>query len=105
MITLDVADLTVIAGQVLGIAPGTVLDRLDLAAAQAALAEAGLAGAEPAGAEPTGPRPTAAEPTAAEPTATAFGATVLIRALLRHRPFPVGQNQQVAVAAGLQFLA
>jgi hypothetical protein len=29
---------------------------------------------------------------------------VLIRALLRHRPFP-GHSQQVAVAAGLQFLA
>ena len=40
MITLDVAALVVIAGRVLGIDPAAALDRLDLAAAQAALAEA-----------------------------------------------------------------
>jgi hypothetical protein len=51
MITLDVADLAVIAGHVLGISPAAALDRLDLAAAldrldlaaaQAALAETEL---------------------------------------------------------------
>jgi prophage maintenance system killer protein len=81
VITLDVADLAVIAGRVLGIAPGTALDRLDLAAAQAALAEA--------------------EPGTAD---VSLAATVLIRALLRHPPYQA-QTQQVAVAAGLQFLA
>ena len=40
MITIDVADLVVIAGRVLGIGPAAALDQLDLAAAQAALAEA-----------------------------------------------------------------
>lgn len=86
MITMDVADLVVIAGQVLGIGPDTALDRLDLAAARAALAEH-----VPAGAPTDG-------------TAVAAAATGLMRALLRHRPFP-GHSQQVAVAAGLQFLA
>jgi prophage maintenance system killer protein len=86
MITIDVADLVVIAGRVLGIGPDAALDRLDLAAAQAALAEQVPAGA------PT------------DRTAVAAAATGLMRALLRHRPFP-GRSQQVAVAAGLQFLA
>jgi prophage maintenance system killer protein len=89
MITLDVADLVVIAGQVLGIGPDAALDRLDTAAAQAALAEA-----QPTGMELSG-------------TGTAdagLAAAVLMRAVLRHRPF-AGHSQQVAVAAGLQFLA
>ena len=40
MIMIDVADLVVIAGQVLGTDPGAALDQLDVAVAQAALAEA-----------------------------------------------------------------
>jgi hypothetical protein len=91
MITLDVADLVVIAGQVLGIGPDAALKRIDLGAARAALAEA----------EPTGPR--TGRTTAAE-AAAGLAAAALIRALLRHRPFPC-HNQQVAAAAGLQFLA
>jgi ClpA/ClpB-like protein len=79
VITLDVADLAVIAGRVLGIAPGTALDRLDLTAAETALAETGAA-------------------------SPALAATALIQALLRHPPFPA-ETQQIAVAAGLQFLA
>ncbi len=38
MITLDVADLVVIAAQVLGTGPDAALAQLDIAAAQAALA-------------------------------------------------------------------
>ena len=38
MITLDVADLVVIAGQVLGTGPEAALAQLDIAAAQVALA-------------------------------------------------------------------
>jgi hypothetical protein len=82
VITLDVADLAVIAGRVLGIPPGIALDQLDLTAAQAALAET----------------------ESAETGTAALAATVLIRALLRHPPWPA-ETQQVAVAAGLQFLA
>jgi hypothetical protein len=81
MIAIDVADLVVIAGQVLGVDPDAALDQLDTAPAQAALAEA-EAGSADAG----------------------LSAAVLMRALLRHRPFP-GHSQQIAVAAGLQFLA
>ena len=87
MTTLDVADLVVIANQVLGIAPSAALDQLDLAAAEAALAEAAQA-----------------DPLEAGPDGAGLAAAVLIRALLRHRPFP-GHSQQVAVAAGLQLLA
>ena len=99
MIAIDLADLVVIAGRVLGVGPGAALDQVDLAAARAALAaarppEAGLteAGLTETGLTETGP---------AEP---ARAAVLLIRALLRHRPFP-GQNEQVAVAAALQLLA
>ena len=93
MITLDVADLVVIAGQVLGTGPGAELERIDLAAARAALAEA------EAEDEPTRSRLTLAGPADA-----GLAAAVLIRALLHHRPFP-RHNEPVAVAAGLQFLA
>jgi prophage maintenance system killer protein len=93
MITLDVADLVVIAGQVLGTGPGAALERIDLVAARAALAEA------EAEDEPTRSRLTLAGPADA-----GLAAAVLMRALLRHRPLP-RHNQQVAVAAGLQFLA
>jgi len=40
MITIDVADLVVIAGRVLGGGPGAALEQIDLAAARAALAAA-----------------------------------------------------------------
>ena len=91
---LDCADLVVIAGRVLGIGPAAALDRLDFAAAQAALAEARLADGE---LSETG----AAD---AGPAAAGLAAAGLMRALLRHRPF-ADESQQVAVAAGLQFLA
>jgi prophage maintenance system killer protein len=119
MITLDVADLAVIAGQVLGISPGATLDRIDLAAAQAALAETELAETELAETELAETELAETELAETELAETgrgeagpadggsadaALAATVLIRALLRHRPFP-GRGQQVAVAAGLQFLA
>jgi prophage maintenance system killer protein len=86
MITLDVADLVVIAGQVLGIGPDAALERIDLAAARAALAEA----------EPTGPLTGC--------TTAAEAAAGLIQALLHHHPFP-GRGQEIAVVGGLQFLA
>ena len=114
MITLDVADLAVIAGRVLGISPRAALDRLDLAAAQAALAETqvsetklvetGPAGTGPAGTGRAGTEPAGGRPADDGPADAALAATVLIRALLRHRPIPV-HYQQVAVAVGLQFLA
>jgi Clp amino terminal domain, pathogenicity island component len=97
---LDCADLVVIAGQVLGIGPAAALDRLDVPAAQAALAEARPADVELSGTvelSETG----AAD---AGPAAAGLAAAGLMRALLRHRPF-AGESQQVAVAAGLQFLA
>ncbi len=89
MITVDLADLVVIAGQVLGLSPDTTLDLVDLPAARTALAQA------------RAPEPELIE---AEPAESARAAVLLIGALLRHRPFP-GQNERVAVAAALQFLA
>jgi prophage maintenance system killer protein len=94
MIAIDVADLVVIAGRVLGVSPAAALDQLDLAAARAALAAAKPAEAELIEAELT-------ETGSAE---LGRAAVLLIRALLRHRPFP-DQNERVAVAAALQFLA
>ena len=87
MIALDAADLVVIAGRTLGIGTDAALDQMDIAAAQDALAEA-----RPPGMELTGP------------AGAATAGVGLVRALLRHRPFPV-HAQQVAVAAGLQFLS
>jgi prophage maintenance system killer protein len=101
MITLDVADLVVIAGQVLGVGPDAALERIDLAAARAALAEADLAAARAALAEA---EPTRSRLTGAGSADAGLAAAALIRALLHHRPFP-RHNQQVAAAAGLQFLA
>jgi prophage maintenance system killer protein len=101
MITLDVADLVVIADQVLGVGPDAALGQLDLAAARAALAEADLAAARTALAEA---EPTRSRLTGAGPADAGLAAATLIRALLRHRPFP-RHNQQVAAAVGLQFLA
>jgi hypothetical protein len=93
MIELDAADLVVIAGQVLGIGTDAALSRLDIPAAEAALAEARLTGHEAARA-------------AARPDTEAAGAAAvtLMHALLRHPPLP-GHGEQVAAAAGLQFLA
>jgi prophage maintenance system killer protein len=89
MITLDVADLVVIAGQALGTGTDAALGQLDVAAAQAALAEARL---------------TSDDPGAASPDHAAAAGIGLLHALLRHRPFP-RHGEQVAVAASLQFLS
>ncbi len=83
MITLEVADLVVIASRTLGLATGQVLDLLDTAAAGHALAQA-QPGSDPA--DPASP------------------AGALLHALVRRRPLRHG-NQQVALAAMLQFLA
>ena len=80
MIALEVADLVLIATRTLGLDTGQVLDLLDPAAAEHALAQA-----RPAG----------------DPAADA---AALLHALVRQRPLRRG-NQQVALAAMLQFLA
>jgi prophage maintenance system killer protein len=87
VITLDVADLVVIAGQTLGIGTDAALGQLDVAAAQAALTEARLTG-----------RAITDQDTAA------VAGIRLMHALLRHRPFAL-HGERVAVAAGLQFLS
>jgi hypothetical protein len=87
VIALDAADLVVIAGRTLGIGTDAALDQMDIAAAQDALAEARPPGLELAGR-----------------AGAATAGVGLVRALLRHRPFPV-HARQVAVAAGLQFLS
>ena len=83
MIALEVADLVVIASRTLGLDTGQVLDLLDLAAAEHALAQA---------------RP------GSGPADRAAHAAALLHALVRHQPLRRG-NQQVALAAMLQFLA
>ena len=83
MIALEVADLVVIASRTLGLDSGQVLDLLDPAAAEHALAQA-----RP-GREPAGP---------------ATCAAALLHTLVRQQPLRRG-NQQVALAAMLQFLA
>ena len=83
MITLEVADLVVIAGRTLGLDTAQVLDLLDPAAAERALAQA---------------RP------GRDTGELASQAAVLLDALLRGQPLRRG-NQQVALAAMLQFLA
>jgi len=80
VIALELADLVFIAGRTLGLDTGQVLDLLDVAAAEHALAQA-----RPAG----------------DPAADA---AALLHALVRQRPLRRG-NQQVALAAMLQFLA
>jgi hypothetical protein len=83
VITLDLADLVVIASRTLRLDTGQVLDLLDPAAAERALAlvRPGGGPGDPAGL-----------------------AAALLRALVRERPLRRG-NQQVALAAMLQFLA
>jgi hypothetical protein len=83
VIALEVADLVLIASRTLGLDTGQVLDLLDPAAAEHALAQA---------------RP------GSEPASPATCAAVLLHALVRQRPLRRG-NQQVALAAMLQFLA
>ena len=83
MIALEVADLVLIASRTLGLDAGQVLDLLDPAAAEHALDQA---------------RP------GSEPGDPATCAAVLLHALVRQRPLRRG-NQQVALAAMLQFLA
>jgi ATP-dependent Clp protease ATP-binding subunit ClpC len=83
VISLEVADLVLIASRTLGLDTGQVLDLLDPAAAEHALAQA---------------RP------GSEPGDPAAHAAALLHALVRQRPLRRG-NQQVALAAMLQFLA
>lgn len=84
---LDAADLAVIAGRVLGIGTDAALAQMDVAAAWDALAGAW--------------RPAALPRDRAAAAAAGVG---LLHALLRHRPFP-RDCEQIAVAAGLQFLS
>jgi len=83
VIALEIADLILIASRTLGLDTGQVLDLVDVAAAENALAEAqpGSGSADPA-----------------------LRAAALLHALARQRPLRPG-NQQVALAATLQFLA
>src|SRR5262249_61292097 len=83
VIALDVADLVVIASRTLRLDTGQVLDLLDSAAAERALAlvRPGGGPGDPAGL-----------------------AAALLHALVRERPLRRG-NQQVALAAMLQFLS
>ena len=83
MIALEVADLVLIASRTLGLDTGQVLDLVDAAAAENALA--------------------AAQP-GSESADPALRAAALLHALARQRPLRRG-NQQVALAAMLQFLA
>jgi hypothetical protein len=109
MIGLDVADLMVIASEVLGCDTGTALAHADITAAEDALAEAGRAGKArspgwvPAWApsEARGGGLGGAWPHRAD---AAEAAAALIGALLWHPPFPA-HREQIAVAAALQFLA
>jgi prophage maintenance system killer protein len=91
VISLDLADLVVIAGRTLDLDADTVLARLDVAAAETALAEA--SGSVPAGV-----------PGTTDPADAAAAGVALVRALLVHRPFP-RDGMRLAAATGLQFLA
>ena len=86
MTSLDVADLVVIGGRVLGIGTGAALDQVDTLAAETALAEAQVALSLP------------------DCYAAAAACARLMGGLLQHPPFPE-HRERVAVAAGLQFLA
>jgi hypothetical protein len=87
---LDVADIVVIAGRVLGISTDAALAQADLGAARTAVA-----------AVPDQARP-GRNSTGRGTTATA--AVALIGALLDHPPFP-RHREVVAVASGLQYLS
>lgn len=109
---LDVADLVVIAGRVLGIGTDAALAQMDVTAARAALAEAGLADAGLAECALSEVAPAPATLAGAlwrvAPLRDRAGAAAagvgLVHALLRHRPFP-WHSEQVAITAGLQFLS
>jgi hypothetical protein len=83
---LDVADLVVIGGRVLGIGTGAALKQVDAQAAGTALAEA--------------PVP----PSLPDSYVAATACANLISGLMQHPPFPE-HRERVAVAVGLQFLA
>jgi prophage maintenance system killer protein len=83
VITLQLADLAVIASRALKLDTAAALDLLDLEAAEAALA---------------------ARPPQQTPDDPAGHAAVLLHALVHHRPFRRA-NQQLALLATLQFLA
>lgn len=110
MIGLDAADLVVIASEVLGCDTDTALAQADITAAKDALAHAGLAGkarsprGAPARAPGEVPGGDPRRPPRIDPAHAAQAAVALMDALLRHPPFPA-HREQVAVAAGLQFLA
>jgi hypothetical protein len=107
VIALDAADLVVIAGAALGIGTDAALAQMDIAAAEQALAEAALPGSGLSGTELSGIGLSAIGPSGldlSDPAAAAMASISLVSALLRHRPFP-RHGQQVAVAAGLQFLS
>jgi hypothetical protein len=93
MMGLDTADLIVIASEVLGCGTDAALAQADIGAADAALARAGEAGRAGSDGEAR-----------LHPAEAADAATALMDALLRHPPFPA-HREQIAVAAGLQFLA
>ena len=93
MIGLDVADLMVIASEVLDCDTDAALAQADIGAAEAALAQAGEAGRAGSDGEAR-----------LHPAEAADAAIALTDALLRHPPFPA-HHEQIAVAAGLQFLA
>jgi len=109
MIGLDVADLVVIASEVLGCDTGTALAQADITAADEGLAQAGVARkARSAGGPWAGPpgEVRGAGPGGSSPHRgdAAEAAVALMDALLRYPPFPA-HREQIAVAAGLQFLA
>jgi ATP-dependent Clp protease ATP-binding subunit ClpC len=83
---LDVADLVVIGGQVLGIGTGAALEQIDPQAAETALAEAPVPLSLP------------------DSYAAAAACAHLMNGLLQHPPFP-DYRERIAVAVGLQFLA
>lgn len=86
MTSLDVADLVVIGGRVLGIGTGAALEQVDPQAAETALAEASVPLSLP------------------DSYAAAAACARLMSGLLQHPPFPE-HRERVAVAVGLQFLA
>ena len=86
MTSLDVADLVVIGGRVLGIGTGAALEQVDPQAAETALAEAPVPLFLP------------------DSYAAAAACALLMSGLLQHPPFPE-HRERVAVAVGLVFLA
>jgi prophage maintenance system killer protein len=83
---MDIADLVVIGGRVLGIGTGAALEQVDSQAAETALAEAPVLLSLP------------------DSYAAAAACAGLVNGLLQHPPFPE-HRERVAVAVGLQFLA